>query len=65
MKIFKRLLPVLLGAVGMLTVVSGANALEYPTRPVRLIVPFAAGGGLDIVARELAQKLTEHWGQRS
>ena len=36
---------------------------EYPTKPVRLIEPFGAGGGPDLVSRALAQKLTELWGQ--
>jgi tripartite-type tricarboxylate transporter receptor subunit TctC len=36
-----------------------AHAQDYPNRPVRLIVPLAAGGGMDTVARALALKLTE------
>jgi tripartite-type tricarboxylate transporter receptor subunit TctC len=40
-----------------------AGADQFPTRPVRLIVPFSAGGGVDSLARALAQRLSIIWGQ--
>ena len=39
------------------------DAANYPGRPIRVIVPFAPGGGLDISTRLIGQKLTEKWGQ--
>ena len=46
--------------------VTGAVAAEkpYPSRPVRMIVPFPPGGGVDGVARIIGPKLTERWGQQ-
>ena len=42
---------------------SSAFAQNYPSKPIRLIVPYAAGGTSDILARQIGPKLTEAWGQ--
>jgi tripartite-type tricarboxylate transporter receptor subunit TctC len=42
---------------------AAADKPAYPTKPIRFIVTFAAGGGTDIFARAIAQKFTETWGQ--
>lgn len=44
--------------------VSCAHAQGYPTKSIRLIVPFSAGGPTDILARAIGQKLTESWNQQ-
>ncbi len=46
--------------VGCATLV---QAQDFPSKPVKLIVPFPPGGGTDILARPIAQKLYEKWGQ--
>ena len=47
-----------------LVVVASATAQTYPARPIRIIVPQAPASGPDIMARQVAQKLTESWGQQ-
>jgi tripartite-type tricarboxylate transporter receptor subunit TctC len=50
--------------LSVLALASGAAlAQAYPAKPIRIIVPFSAGGGTDLVARAVAQKMSEHWRQ--
>ncbi len=41
-----------------------ANALAWPTHPVRIVVPFAAGGPTDVIARIVAERLSKSWDQQ-
>ena len=58
-----RLLFGALSAVAFPAILRVAHAETYPTRPVRVIVPFAPGGPLDIFGRLMAEKLSQHFGQ--
>jgi len=49
--------------IGAVLAPQPATALDYPTRPVKIIVPFTAGGAPDVLMRLLGQKLSEKWGQ--
>ena len=53
-----------IGLSGLLWSADGAAALDYPTRPVRFVVGFPAGGATDILARIIGQRLSERLGQQ-
>ena len=58
MKVVRCLSAIVIGAF-----ISSAQAQDYPSRIVRIVVPQTAGGGTDTFARAIGQKLSERWGQ--
>ena len=61
---FKPLLVALLATAAVAALASGAFAqAKFPSKPIRLLVPFAPGGGVDVVARIVGQKISEQTGQ--
>ena len=63
----RRMLCAALTSMAVLSVAAGGRAQtldDYPNRPIRIIVPQAAGSGVDLQARVLAQKMGELWGQQ-
>ena len=59
-----RILSGLIGSLLVLAATAAGHAQNYPNRPVKLILPFAAGGAGDVFARPLAQALSEELGQQ-
>src|SRR3954453_14626655 len=58
-----RVLTALVAAFGLAITASAQAQSSYPDKPVRLVVPFPAGSGTDIIGRILAQKMSEDFGQ--
>lgn len=48
----------------LLVLSAAAHAQSYPAKSIRIVVPYAAGGGSDILARIIGQKMTDSWGQQ-
>ena len=62
-KAMHRLLAVLTATICVTTLPNLALAQAYPSKPIKMIVPFPAGGTTDIVARIVAQRMSESMGQ--
>jgi len=63
MRRIKNIIAVLSVFIGTISSINTYGAENYPSRPIRLIIPFGAGGGSDFMGRLIAQKLSEQFGQ--
>jgi tripartite-type tricarboxylate transporter receptor subunit TctC len=63
MRFATRLLAAACGTLALTAAASQAATPAYPTRPIRLLVPFAAGGGSDTLARILSGRMSDQMGQ--
>jgi len=59
-----RIMVAVIFAIVALLPVANASAQDFPTKPVRFVVPYAAGGSGDLLARLLGDKLAKLWGQQ-
>jgi tripartite-type tricarboxylate transporter receptor subunit TctC len=58
-----RLLAAALASLAMLAATPAVAQSDYPNKPVRIVVSFSAGGTTDVIARQIAQRLTQLWNQ--
>ena len=61
----KRIIRLAAAALLLAFAAGSSLAQTYPAKPVRIIVPFPPGGGVDVVARTFSQKFSEFWGQQA
>ena len=64
MRASRGMLVATLAAVGAAAAAPASAQAQYPTRPVRMIVPFTAGSATDLLARRVGLKMTDNWGQQ-